>query len=92
LIIDIPSEYKELIDEAIRSGAYGDAGQVIRRALEVLSVEDEWLRAHRQHIDEKIGRGLEQLDRGEGNSGDETYARLQPREGSWLKEDTKPTA
>ncbi len=53
----------------IRSGAYSNANQVIGRALEVLSAEDEWLQAHRGTIDEKIGRGLKQLDCGEGIPG-----------------------
>ena len=85
MTIEILPEHQKLIDEAIRSGAYGSADQVIRRVLEVLSVEDEWLRAHRPAIHEKIGGGLEQLDRGEGIPGDEARARLQERKAAWLK-------
>ena len=77
--IDLLPEHQELIDAAIRSGAYSDARQVIGRALEALMSEDEWLRAHRDTIDEKIGRGLAQLDRGEGIPGGTARAALQKR-------------
>jgi len=84
--ITVTPEQQELIDNAVRSGAYSSPDQVIRRALEVLSGEDEWLRAHRQPIHEKIGRGLAQLDRGEGIAGDQAWARLQERKAAWLNE------
>ena len=75
--IDLAPEHQKLIDAAIRSGAYSNADEVIGRALEVLSAEDEWLQAQRQAIDEKMGRGLAQLDRGEGIPGDQARAALQ---------------
>ena len=84
MTITLTPEHQKLIDEAIRSGAYSDADQVIQRALEVLSGEDDWLREHRQAIHEKIGRGLEQLDRDEGIPGDEARSRLQERKNAWL--------
>jgi hypothetical protein len=52
-----------------------------------LSAEDEWLRAHRQTIHEKISRGLAQLDRGEGIAGDEARAALQKRKTAFLEQD-----
>ena len=84
--ITLTPEHQKLIDEANRSGAYGSADQVICRALEVLAGEDEWLRIHRQEIDAKIGRGLAQLDRGEGISGDKARAALQERKAAFLKQ------
>jgi antitoxin ParD1/3/4 len=87
--IDIAPEHQKLIDAAIRSGAYSNADQVIGRALEVLSAEDEWLQAHSRTIDEKIGRGLAQLDRGEGIPGDQARAVLQERKAAFLEQEPR---
>jgi antitoxin ParD1/3/4 len=87
--IDLAPEHQELIDAAIRSGAYSNADQVIGRALEVLSAEDAWLRAHRGTIDEKIGRGLKQLDRGEGVPGEQARAALQERKAVFLEQEPR---
>jgi len=62
---------------------------VIGRALEVLSAQDEWLQAHRRAIDEKIGRGLKQLDRGEGIPGEQARAALQERKAAFLAEEPR---
>lgn len=74
--IELTPKHQRIVDEAIRSGAYTDADQVIERALDALNSQDEWLRAQSGSIHEKISRGLAQLDRGEGITGDESRARL----------------
>lgn len=87
--IDLAPEHQKMIDAAIRSGAYSNADQVIGRALEVLSAEDEWLQAHRWAIDDKIGRGLQQLDRGEGIPGEQARAALQERKAVFLEQEPR---
>ena len=87
--IDLAPEHQKRIDAAIRSGAYSNADQVIGRALEVLSAEDEWLQAHRGTIDEKIGRGLKQLDRGECIPGEQARAALQERKAVFLEQEPR---
>lgn len=82
--IELTPENQRLIDDAIRSGAYSTPEQVIGRALEVLSLEDEWLPERRLAIDEKIASGLAQLDRGEGIPGDQAHAALQSRKVNFL--------
>ena len=69
-------EQKHRIAEALRSGAYSSTEDVIDRALEVLHERDEWLAAHRQHINAKIRTGIEELERGEGIPEDELDAYL----------------
>ena len=64
--IELKPEQEHRIVEALRSGAYQSADDVIGRALEVLHERDEWLMANRHAIDAKIRRGIEELDRGEG--------------------------
>ena len=62
---------------------------MIGRALEVLSAEDEWLQAHRHTIDEKIGRGLRQLERGEGIPGEMARAALQERKSAFFEQEPR---
>jgi Arc/MetJ-type ribon-helix-helix transcriptional regulator len=66
MIIQLKPEQEHRIAEALRSGAYQSAEDVIERALEVLHERDEWLMANRQTVDAKIRRGIEELTRGEG--------------------------
>ena len=84
MAVDLSPEQQELVDNVVRSGAYADAGQVVGRALEMLRLEEEWLRANRNVINEKIARGLAQLDRGKSSRGDEVYARLQAKKADFL--------
>jgi antitoxin ParD1/3/4 len=75
-----------LIQKRIASGAYANAEDVVRRALEVLDAEETWTDEERQALDVKIIRALDQLDRGEGISGEEARGQLQKRKAAWLEE------
>jgi Arc/MetJ-type ribon-helix-helix transcriptional regulator len=74
--IELKPEQEHRIVEAVRSGAYQSADDVIDRALEVLHERDEWLMANRLAVDAKIRRGIEELNRGEGIPEDELDAHL----------------
>jgi antitoxin ParD1/3/4 len=86
MTITLRPEQERTIAHAIRSGAYQSPEEVIARALEVLRSEDEWLAQNKEAIDEKIERGLAQIERGEGISGDELRRRLEKRKAAWLAE------
>jgi Arc/MetJ-type ribon-helix-helix transcriptional regulator len=75
--ITLRPEHERLITDALRSGAYQTADQVIERAFEMLRSQEEWLQENRQAIDARIRRGLEQLDRGEGIPEDRLDAYLE---------------
>ncbi len=47
-----------MFSEALRSGLYSSADDVIDRALEVLHEQDAWLLANGQVIDAQIRKGL----------------------------------
>jgi Arc/MetJ-type ribon-helix-helix transcriptional regulator len=76
MTIQLKPEQEHRIAEAVRSGAYQSAADVIDQAPEVLHERDEWLSANRQAVDAKIRRGIEELDRGEGIPEDELDAHL----------------
>jgi Arc/MetJ-type ribon-helix-helix transcriptional regulator len=54
MTITIRAEHEQLIAQALRTGGYQSADEVIGRALEVLRSEDEWLAENKSAIGEKI--------------------------------------
>ena len=86
MTIVLRPEHEKAIAEAIQSGAYHSPEEVIERALEVLRSEDAWLAQNEEAFNRKIERGIAQLDRGEGISGDHLRARLDERKAAWLAE------
>ena len=83
MTVKLRPEQEQLVSEALNSGAYQNPDEVIGRALEMLAFQDRWLREHRDAIEAKISRGLQQLDRGEGIPGDVSRARLQKKKAAW---------
>ena len=85
MAITLKPEHERLIAQAIESGAYQTADDVIAHALAVLQAEDEWLLEHKSEIVEKIDRGLSQLERGDVYSPEQARAELQKRKTEWLR-------
>ena len=84
MTIILRPEHEKAIADAIQSGAYQSPEEVIERALEVLRSEDAWLAQNVVSINERIERGIAQLNRGE--SGEGLRARLGKRKAAWLAE------
>lgn len=83
MTITLLPEQERLVSDALRSGSYRSAEEVIQRALEMLHAQEQWLLENRAAIDAKIRRGIEQLDRGEGIPEEELdshLARLKARQ------------
>ncbi len=74
--MQLSPEQENLVSEALRSRAYENANDVNDRALQTLHEQDEWLIANRAAIDERIRKGIDELDRGEGIAEDELDAYL----------------
>src|ERR1700733_7524595 len=72
------------------SGA-ASAEETLRCLLDTQQEVDRWL-LENHGFNAKLRRGLEQLDRGEGISGDEAMERLRQRKAAWLEQHpaTKP--
>jgi antitoxin ParD1/3/4 len=76
--VSLTPELEEMIAQKVQSGRYTSASEVIREALRLLEEHDEIRQKRLAAIREKIDRGLEQLDNGEGIPDDQVRA-LFPR-------------
>jgi Arc/MetJ-type ribon-helix-helix transcriptional regulator len=84
MTIQLTSEDEKLIQARLLSGAFRNAEEVIHDALASQDAETDWLVQNKDAINEKIARGIAQLDRGEGVSAESARARLQKRKADWL--------
>ena len=85
MTIELTPEDEKLIQKRIESGAFQSVEDVIHDALASQEAETAWLEENKSAISEKIGRGIAQLERGEGLSGEVVRARLERRKANWLK-------
>jgi len=64
------------IQKQLQATGSGSLEEVLVRLLETQEEQDRWLSENREAINEKIRRGLDQLDRGEGIPEDQLDAYL----------------
>jgi post-segregation antitoxin (ccd killing protein) len=86
MTIQLTVEDEKLILKRLQSGVCRSVEEVIHDALASQDAETEWLAENKEAINEKIARGIAQLDRGEGVSGEVARARLQQRKTDWLRD------
>ena len=86
MTVTIRPDDEQLIVEAIRTGAYKNADEVIARALEVLRSDEQWLDESRSAIGEKIDRAFGQFDRGQFFSAEASKADMEVRKAAWVRE------
>ena len=86
MTIQLTVEDEKLIQKRLQSGVFRSVEEVIHDALASQDAETEWLAENKDAINEKIARGIAQLDRGEGVSGEAARARLQQRKTDWLRD------
>jgi hypothetical protein len=67
---------KARIQKQLQATGSGSVEEVLLRLLETQEEQDRWLLENRETIDAKIGRGIEQLERGEGIPEDRLDAHL----------------
>jgi Arc/MetJ-type ribon-helix-helix transcriptional regulator len=86
MTIEIRPEDLALIEKRLQSGVFHNIHEVIHEALASQDAEETWLDENKISINEKISRGLDQLSRGEGVSGEAARARMQDRKAARLAE------
>jgi len=84
MTINLKPELQQLIQKDIERGAYQSVEEFVERAVQMLHDEEELLWENKDAIHQEIGRGLAELDRGEGISGEVSRARLQEKKADWL--------
>ena len=84
MTINLKPELQQLIQKEIERGAYQSVEEFVERAVQMLHDEEELLWENKDAIHREIGRGLDELDRGEGIPGDVSRARLQEKKAGWL--------
>jgi antitoxin ParD1/3/4 len=77
-------EIEALIQQRLHSGAFESVEDVLFDALEIQAEREAWLQENKEAINTKIERGLAQLDRGEGISGEGLRKRLEDDKAAWL--------
>lgn len=77
--ITLQPEHERLITEALRSGAYHDSNEVIKKALKLLHDRDAWLAENRAKIEE----GYAAAQRGELIEPAQVRAQMEVRKKEW---------
>ena len=84
MTITLWPDQEKLIADALETGAYRDANDVIERALELLCADDEGLSQQGTDIADKIERAFAQSEQGEAYSPEESRADMARRKAEWL--------
>src|ERR1035438_4104616 len=74
--LNVPPDIGTLVQKRLDTGAFADAEDVIRLALETLDAEENWTDEERRALDEKIDRALEQVTAGRIYGPDEARQKL----------------
>jgi Arc/MetJ-type ribon-helix-helix transcriptional regulator len=74
--LDVPPDVEALVQKQLATGAFADAADVIRRALETLEAEGSWTEEERRALDDKIDRALDQVAAGQTYGPDEARRKL----------------
>ena len=63
--LNVPPDLETLINKRLSSGAYTNAEDVLRRALEAQDAEENWTDEERRALSAHIEEGYRQAERGE---------------------------
>ncbi len=79
----VPPDLESLINKRLSSGAYVDAEDVLRRALEAQDAEESWTGEERQALSAHIEEGFLQAERGELIGGAEVRSQIEAMKEQW---------
>jgi Arc/MetJ-type ribon-helix-helix transcriptional regulator len=81
--LTVPPDIESLINKRLSSGAYSDAEDVLRRALEAQDAEESWTDEERQALSAHIEEGFLQAERGELIGAAETRSQIEAMKEQW---------
>jgi antitoxin ParD1/3/4 len=81
--LNIPPDLETLINKRISSGAYMNAEDVLRRALEAQDAEESWTDEERRALAAHIEEGYQQAERGQLIDGTQARREIQGMKEDW---------
>jgi antitoxin ParD1/3/4 len=81
--LNIPPDLETLINKRISSGAYMNAEDVLRRALEAQDAEESWTDEERRALAAHIEEGYQQAERGQLIDGAQARREIQGMKEDW---------
>ncbi len=88
MTIELKPEQQRVIDLAVRSGAYQNAGEVLDQALEIIREQldlEDWMLVQRKEVAAQIATGFAQAERGKLIDEDAALEMLRQRRAERLK-------
>ncbi len=87
MTMELKPEMEALVRKPLETGAFTTPEDVIERALEFLSAEEDWLADNRDDISAKIEEGWDQARRGELlDAEEEARVSTQKHKQDWLRQ------
>lgn len=80
----LPPDLQSLVEQRLATGAYADAEDVLRCALEAQAFEDDWTEDQRCAIVAKIEDSIAQAERGELLDADQAWREIDEHKQEWL--------
>ncbi|HEY7391132.1 MAG TPA: hypothetical protein VH640_21625 [Bryobacteraceae bacterium] len=81
--LDLPADLEKLIEKRLSSGAYTNAEDVLRRALEAQDAEESWTEEERRALSAHLEEGYQQAERGEVISAADARCEIQVMKERW---------
>jgi Arc/MetJ-type ribon-helix-helix transcriptional regulator len=81
--LTVPPDLESLIKKRLSSGAYANAEDVVRRALEAQDAEESWTDEERQALSTRIEEGFLQAERGELIAAADVRSQLEAMKEQW---------
>ncbi len=77
--VSLTKELEQLVNQKVKTGRYLSASEVVREALRLLEERDRIKELRLQDLRAEIGKGLDQLDRGESLDGRQVFRTLRAK-------------
>ena len=84
--MELKPEIEALIQKRVKSGEFSSPEEVIERALEVLSAEEDWVAEQREEISAQIQEGWDEAQRGELTDAEQVRAEMRQFKEDWKKQ------
>ena len=84
--LNVPDDLETLINKRLSSGAYANAEDVLRRALETQDAEESWTDEERRAVSAHIEEGFLQAERGDLIDGEKARSEILAMKEIWRQQ------